>query len=67
MAQIVTAEGPLNSCLNSHYKRKESSDNEPDNFKGLGRNVTDCDRNVVVVLEIEQRLFIGQHDVVEWI
>jgi len=53
--------------LNSRYKHKKDPDNEPDDFKGFGRNATHCDRNVVVVLESEQRMFIEHHNVVEWI
>jgi len=53
--------------LNSDYKHKEAPVNEPDDFKVSGRNVTNCDRNVVVVLESEQPLFNEQHNVVEWI
>jgi hypothetical protein len=36
-------------------------------LKVFGRNVMNCDRNVVVVLESEQRLFIEQRNVVEWL
>jgi hypothetical protein len=53
--------------LISHYKQKEAPDNEPDDFKGFGCYVTNCDGNVVVVLESEQRLLIEQRNVVQWI